>query len=269
MIRFNANLFRLAFSCASNEETRYYLKGVYVEPHAQGGVTLTATDGHRLICIRDENGQADESAIINLGDALKQCKPKRNERRDVVIYTGSNDAHVMLTTVDHEGVSTSGKKTGAEILTDSPIAMAYGVKVDGSYPDYRRVVPQEFTDKGAPGFAGQYIAAFGDIACDLAVHQGLKAGRHSTDCYSPLRVLCQDDKKPEGCPALVLFPRCDFAFGILMPVRIASDAPLNVPSWFRAPAAPSLAPAEPAFVDVSTVTDGDVTAKLSNAVRCF
>lgn len=245
MLRFNANLFRIAFSCASGEETRYYLKGVYVEPHAQGGVTLTATDGHRLLCVRDETGFADESAIIALGDALKHCKPKRGERRDVVIATGSKDAAVV-NTIEYPA---RDEKTNAVIpnemvVEDSPLAMAYGVRVDGSFPDYRRVVPSAFSDKGAPGFAGNYLAAFGDVATEIAVHTGQKASRHSTDCASPVRILCADDERPEGSPALILFPRFENAFGVLMPVRIATDAPIDVPAWFRFPAAPMAQAAE-------------------------
>jgi len=215
MIRFNANLFRIAFTCASQEETRYYLRGVFVEPHHQGGVTLTATDGHRLICVRDEAGFADESAIINLGDALKQCKPKRGERRDVVLYSNSNDAQIMLTTVDEKGA-----------LVDTPIAAAYAVKIDGTYPDYRRVVSMEFNNNGAPCFDGKYITAFAEIACDLTSIKGSKV-RRST---SPIRVLPSVDM-PETSPVLILFPGSDFIFGILMPIRASDD--LSVPSWFR------------------------------------
>ena len=244
MLRFNANLFRLAFTCSSNEETRFYLKGVFVEPHAQGGVTLTATDGHRLLCIRDESGQADESAIISLGDALKLCKPKRDERRDVVIYTGSKDATVNVTTIDREGVSTSGKKTGAEIITDSPIGMAYGVRVDGTFPDYRRVVPQEFTDNGAPSLQGRYVSTFGDLAVELAAHIGRKPLKHEQNRADTLRVLCGVDKDPARMPALILFPAVDIAFGILMPCGIGKNPPADAPAWFRAPAAPIAQAAE-------------------------
>lgn len=224
MLRFNANLFRLAFTCASNEETRYYLKGVFVEPHAQGGVTLTATDGHRLVVIRDENGHADETAIIALGDGLKQCKPKRGERRDIVIATGESTAYIMQTIVDDAGE-----------LQDSPIATAYSVRVDGSYPDYRRVVPRAFAAKGSPGFQGRYLAHFGDMACELATHQGyVRAKNHTGAHQDNLRILCSDDTNPEGAPALVLFPSAEFAFGVLMPVRLPDRATTDAPSWFRA-----------------------------------
>jgi hypothetical protein len=238
MIRFNANLYRLAFSCGSNEETRYYLKGVFVEPHAHGGVTLTATDGHRLLCIHDVDGHADESAIINLGDGLKACKPKRNERRDVVIATGSKDAIVNVTVEVPDRDEKTNAPTGTTTLEDTPVATAYGVRVDGTYPSYRQVVPQAFTNEGAPGFQGRYISAFGDLACELAIHADRKPTKYASEesRADVLRVFCGDGKNPEGSPALVIFPAFDFVFGILMPCRVKNDSKPSVPLWFRATA---------------------------------
>lgn len=236
MIRFNANLFRLAFCATSNEETRYYLKGVYVEPHAQGGVTLSATDGHRLISIRDESGQADECAIIKLGDALKQCKPKRGFVRVVSIGTGENEATIYEA------------REPADELDFQRVAIATDVRIDGTFPDYRRVVPQAFTAEGAPGFQGRYIAAFGDLACELAAHIGRSPGKYDGQSgrSDVLRVFCGEGKNPEGSPALILFPATDIAFGILMPCRVANDIAPDAPAWFRYSAAPTLAPADTA-----------------------
>lgn len=225
MLRFNANLFRLAFGFTSTEEIRFYLQGVFVEPHPQGGVTLTATDGHRLVCIRDENGSADESAVIKLGDALKQCKHGRGATRSVVIKTDESQALIYE---EREGASGSFN-----------IATAYDVRIVCTFPDYRRVVPQKFSDNGAPGFQGSYLSSFGDLARELAAHIGYKPTRGGGDGERKdgLRVLCglEKDSKPESMPALVQFTSLDFAFGILMPIRIADTKPV-LPSWFRASA---------------------------------
>jgi DNA polymerase III sliding clamp (beta) subunit (PCNA family) len=67
MIRVNASLFRIAFKCTSTEASRYYLNGVFIEKHPTlQGVTMTATDGHKLISIYDESGTADAPAIVQL-----------------------------------------------------------------------------------------------------------------------------------------------------------------------------------------------------------
>lgn len=223
MLSFNGNLFRLALLTASTEETRYYLNGVYVEPYPGGGVTLTSTDGHRMICIFDAAGKADECAIINLRDGLKHCKPKPREQRTVVVQTGSNSATILV-----EGA-----------LFSEPIAIVGDqVRVDGFFPDWRRIVPHAFADKGAPIFAGDYLADFGRIAFELATHQGGKPSRASAYSHGPIRVL-PSAKEPECSPALIRFPQTDFAFGVLMPCGSRQpNATMDAPAWFRAAATP-------------------------------
>src|SRR5450759_523711 len=60
------NYFRAANECRSTEETRYYLNGVYIAPHPDKGVILTATDGHRLISLHDEAGKCSAAKIVNI-----------------------------------------------------------------------------------------------------------------------------------------------------------------------------------------------------------
>lgn len=213
MLRFNANLFRIAFAGASDEETRYYLKGVFVEPHSLGGVTLTTTDGHRLICIHDEQGFADEKAIIKLGDAIKQCKPKRKMKRVVVV--DGNEATIL------EGLN------DAELSDMFPVAKAFDVRIDGTYPDYRRVVPMDFAPTATATFNASYVAEFSKVGNDLVEH--FKDSKQS----SVMRMTCGNGDA--SSPTLVRWGGIEQAFGILMPVRGGIDD--ATPSWFRAPAA--------------------------------
>lgn len=205
MIKCNAELFRIATSCQSKEEARYYLCGVFVEPHGVKGVMLTATDGHRLISIYDENGFADEKAIISLSPAaLKECKATKHSKR-ILVVDGANAA---VHGEDLEG-------TPGDVVAVSPKC-----RVDGVFPDYRRVVPKiEFTDKTRPAhFDGRLLSTFCDIAADLMKEKGERT--------KPLvRVLGDVDS-----PAVVLFANDERAFGVLMPVRGAGKEAL--PWWF-------------------------------------
>lgn len=224
MIRFNANLFRIAMICASTEETRYYLCGVHVEPHAIKGVTLTATDGHKAISLYDENGFADEVATVRLTkEALKACKPGRNERRDVVIYTRSDDATVNITTVDSEGRDSLGTVDRAEVITDIPVAFSKGCKIDGTYPAYRRVFPSkiEFSDSSsAAAFATPVIDDINAVSLELAKHYGQRSG--------VMRINASD----ESSPALITFPPEFNAVAVAMPMRATCEA--EQPAWFTA-----------------------------------
>lgn len=222
MMHFNANLFRIAALCRSKEETRYYLQGVFVKPHHAVGVTLTATDGHRLIVIHDETGFADECAIVRLGaDALKQCKPKRGERRIVRIETGSKDADVCCAEAD-----------GAL----QPFAKAFDIRVDGAFPDYRRVVPKAFGAAGAPHFAGAYISTFAAIAGELATHFLAWSSRDISIYRKDAMRILSDAEDPNGAPAIVLWPYTPQAFGVLMPIALKDATADTLPTWFAPPA---------------------------------
>lgn len=50
-IQLNTNILRAALICTSDEETRYYLQGVSIEPNPID-LRVVSTDGHRLFCAR-------------------------------------------------------------------------------------------------------------------------------------------------------------------------------------------------------------------------
>lgn len=231
MIRCNANLFRLAFTCSSKEETRYYIGGVFVEPHASKGVTLTATDGHRLICVHDESGYATESAIIKLTpDALKACKPGRGERRDLVISTGENSATVCRTIAD--------AGPDCDTLKDTPIAFSPDCRIEGTFPDYRRVVPQGamiLKEGDLPAsFSAEYVTAFATLGLDLEGHFDRLPSR-SAYSSTGRGILCIHTRDARDA-ALVRWSRVPEAFGVLMPCK-APDTSNSTPAWFGAPPA--------------------------------
>jgi hypothetical protein len=189
----------------SCETTRYYLCGVFVEPCAIGGVTLTATDGHRLICIRDETGQADRSGIVAISkESLKTCK------------LGKHESARRITIVDQDA-------TIEKSVTDGNWqAVAFSPKcfVDGTFPEYRRVVPTANvmdSTKGPQSFHGARLATFAKAASEL---EDDSYGKGILSC-------CAADC---NSPALVLFAASPHAFGVLMPERgVTATVP---PAWF-------------------------------------
>jgi hypothetical protein len=72
----NADILRAALVCTSREETRYYLKGVSIEPNPRD-LRVVSTDGHRLFCARlDVSVNAERFLIPKdaLAKALKGYK---------------------------------------------------------------------------------------------------------------------------------------------------------------------------------------------------
>ncbi len=104
----------------STEETRYYLNGIYLHP-SEGGLMLVATDGHRL---------------------AKRFLPAATAPQD---WKGVIVPRKAAAILDKILPKTGSLRVG---LTESKITIeAGGVRlasklIDGTFPDYRRVIPR-------------------------------------------------------------------------------------------------------------------------------
>jgi DNA polymerase-3 subunit beta len=115
-----------------NEQTRYYLNGVYVhvKDHA---AHFVATDGHRLACVKVEV-EADNFLPVILPTSFVQA----------AIKAASKKAHW---TFDCPLV-VEGSKVTLWPYDQEPISATL---VDGTFPDYLRVVPQGDAPLGVYG----------------------------------------------------------------------------------------------------------------------
>jgi hypothetical protein len=215
MFNVNADLFRAAALFQSSEETRYYLAGVHVEAHPAGGVLLVTTDGTRMFVTHDESGMCDAGLngfgyIVALdAAALKAAKRAKGETGPRRIIGAEITAPAWVATCNH--------KDGAPLLeTASNVHMVNGWNVDGSFPDWRRVLPTDIPDDKAPRFESYdpiLLATYATAAAILADdRRGAKLGillRHGVN----------------GGPALIRFAGAAHAFGVLMPTRGDFGAP--------------------------------------------
>lgn len=224
IVKIDAGLFRIVHTAVSTEETRYYLNGVYIEPHADGGALLVATDGHRLLAAHDPLASCQESSIVQLPkEALALCKrPKTVDRRELVI-----DTQNAVATINNIKPADAG---ATEPVAEMIAAFQANV-IDGTFPDWRRVTPTELLDKNAadsPAFNGLYLKAFGNLAMEIGKHSGLQtvAMRMSiSDGHSPVVI------RWSGQPNI---------FGVLMPMR--DDVRGFLPAFMGAitPSAPEM-----------------------------
>lgn len=214
----SADLFRIVAAYRSTDDSRFYLQGVYVQPHPCGGAYLVATDGHRMLVVYDASAECTEAAIIACpSDLLRaaKSKPVRQRRRGAGAQDGEPMGPRMLAIVDNQAI----------IFCDG-IEVHRGVapaSIDGTFPDWRRVVPTIDSVPASerslsPAFAPAYLEAFGETGRALAEHFDTKA---------PVRIV------PCGqSAAIVLFDNCREAFGVLMPMR--SAAPAELPAFLDA-----------------------------------
>jgi DNA polymerase-3 subunit beta len=136
-------IFRAAAGCMSDEETRYYLRGInFCEENER--LTLVSTDGHRLAHIATKHPYTG-APVIMPSDAVK-----------LALELGLGACELSI-----------GQRTvrlccaGYTLITKA---------IDGTFPDYTRVMPRDITGTSAVAVAdlkdaaGRIAKILGDVA---------------------------------------------------------------------------------------------------------
>jgi DNA polymerase-3 subunit beta len=206
-VTLNIRALRATLVAVSTEETRYYLNGINLE-FTPDGVVMAATDGHRMIILRQPYGEhaatgAHASVIVPRDLVAKLKINPRMKTLDTTDLTIGDDGKL---TFEHAGESFGGSR------------------VDGTFPDYRRVVPQDLDGKPAQ-YNPAYLADFAKARVELGAEPTKKGGASPVVRYNG------------GSPAVV-----DFAYGtgfqaigVLMPIREIDDGTYY--TWASAPMA--------------------------------
>lgn len=172
-----------ALCAVSKEETRYYLKGVFFD--ARG--FIAATNGHiafaghcpdalKLIDVRPSYDSAGNclAGVIVPADALAQAN-KAAGRAKGLCYVIERDAQAQWWIL-----------YGNARVAFTPI--------DGSFPDWTRIVPTAPETLTAAHYQPQYVKALGDMA------KALRDGKKGEACQFRIHQAGEN-------PALVTFPR--------------------------------------------------------------
>lgn len=199
MLNVNANLFRIAALAQSHEETRYYLNGVFIEPH-RNGVTMTATDGRILVSIHDETGTCEKPVIVQLPrHTLQSCKVTKKDLEP---------RRLAMSDLGNAFVRLCGKDVG----------VASQCIVDGAFPDWRSVVKSAVApllgNGNTPMFNQECLRTLCDISRELA------DGTYRGFMLEGARA---------GGAALVRFEGAPHAFGLIMPIR--TEIKPELPAW--------------------------------------
>lgn len=132
---------------ASNEETRYYLNGVFVHTD-ETWVYFVATDGQVLIVHRTPNTDRANWSFIIPRTMLEKFRFSKRDTGSASLFHA--DKTVMIT---HDGTTSQCPE------------------VDGTFPDYKRVRPVDGAEIQPTVFPGQRCAdmdalakAFGTVA---------------------------------------------------------------------------------------------------------
>jgi len=198
---------RATLVAVSTEETRYYLNGINLE-FTPDGVVMAATDGHRMIVLRQPYGEHGATGAHASVIVPRDLVAKLKVRHKVVEETTLTIADDGKLTFEHAG------------------EMFGGARVDGTFPDYRRVVPQDLNGEAAQ-YNPTYLADFAKARVELGAEPTKKGGASPVVHYNG------------GSPAIV-----DFAYntgfqaiGVIMPLRVPTTMVTTPHTWASAPAA--------------------------------
>jgi hypothetical protein len=182
-ITIDAAFIDAAICAVSKEETRYYLKGVFID--ARG--FIAATNGHMAFAARC-NDAFKLQDVRPAYDSAGQCLPGIIVPVDAIA----------------QAIKAAGRSKGLHVTIERDAHgqywMQYGnarvhfVPVDGSFPDWTRIIPQAPDALVAAHYQPQYIATLGKMA------QALRDGKK--DGASQFRL-----HQNGANPALVTFPR--------------------------------------------------------------
>ena len=193
---------KAAAIAASIEQTRYYLHGVCIQ-HTPTGPVFVATDGHRLIAARHDwqgDAPAPFAPVIVPLELLKRIKISR-KASDVATITLTGEGGDRKVAIDYAGGTVAANA------------------IDGTFPDWRRVIPQGAPSGVACQFQAQYLDAFRDAMAILAGGKGDAQPNIAHNGMDPAIVDLGDAGAVQ-------------AFGVLMPYRIKRDNLLTrAPAW--------------------------------------
>lgn len=136
---------------APSDEVRYYLQGIYIEPHEDVGAYLVATDGHRFVVVHDEEAVIDDAMLVN---------PTKLVIRE--------SKHATLADFDGKCVDLQGKDEQFILRSPAPL-------LDATFPDWRSLMPTDdiVCEPGSidPGLmAAISKAPFGDGARSACIY---------------------------------------------------------------------------------------------------
>ncbi len=183
----------------SKEDTRYYLHGIHVSPNEKGGAICAATDGHRLGAAHDHEGVCNEEVIVRFPSVIKAEKNFLGEWL-VCMMTAPSKGYIAIVPGDKKGDQEDTAQYAIERVADARMTIGQAI-IDGTFPNWRNVIPTPKEDAPVRSFNRKYLQSFGDYVTVIG-----------DDPASPQLIQTQDS---------------DFV-GVLMPMR---GERRSAPSW--------------------------------------
>jgi len=169
---------RAVLLATPTKDVRYYLVGVLVEPAADR-VALVGTDGHRLHCVvHPAPGTAAGEPFIIPRDMVAAIVKGAKKGADVTIVATPRGEFC--------------RSWELELRRDDGLAVR-GHSVDGTFPDWRRIVPRESGDDASPAqFNYEFLADAQRAAGELAGQKVARVNVAHRGPHNTALVTCED-----------------------------------------------------------------------------
>lgn len=195
MIQFNAKHLKALMPVkATSADPRYYMNSIHIEPHAEGGVVLVASNGHAMMCIRDLDAHCSEAATFTISaDAAKFCGRRGAEHETLVEINPITERLVIR-----------ARQSGDERFIQPGKCLITG----HPYPEWQRVIPR---------FSQLKTCVVDEINVD---YYALAARVHPAPVNDPMtgRTIRLWQAAPSGCVAVEYIGAPDYLM-IIMPRR--------------------------------------------------
>jgi hypothetical protein len=202
MIKFQAKYLKMLYPFMAQRDIRYYLNAIHIEPHADGGAILCATNGHMMLIIRDVEAVCTEQQTFKLNrDALRYCAPMRGSLIKPMVYINPITERLTISDIEEKYIQ-PGK-----CLSALPVS---------GYPKYEKVIPKFSALK--PGFVDSVNSRY--------IHQVVQLAFDKKHRFEGVRFW----QTGKNSAIAVEFPQHSEIIGIIMPMHGDSN-PLV--SWIK------------------------------------
>lgn len=193
-----------------DDQSRYYLCGVFFEQYTDGTYSMAATDGHRMHSLGMKASADVVQSFILPDDAVKQLLALEK----MAMKTHKSNGKFVRVQLTYESPSVT-VVVGLFDLDTNLVSIETGrfstKAIDGTYPDYRCIIPtlnDDATKNAVPviGFDTDLLDDFG------------KASKLLRDSKTPAVALHFTGDAQS--PAIVKIGEVDSFLGVIMPYRV-------------------------------------------------
>tara|TARA_R110000824_G_scaffold6306_7_gene29168 strand:- start:4297 stop:5472 length:1176 start_codon:yes stop_codon:yes gene_type:complete len=211
-----------AVNFSGKADVRYYLNGVYLEPHKEQGTYIVATDGHRLGVFLDKSFTISRSCIL--------CNKNKDFYR--ALNTIPKDADYPC--LKFKFIKSEDKKTDSYVFGKVKVKIYYCRKnmeeigedadaeftidlVDGKYPDWRKVMPDvnQGFDEEEVTIVGNHVAYNLNVNYLMDIKKVFNKGMGSIS--QGISILHQNDEKA----VMVKVTEVPEFIGLIMPMKLS------------------------------------------------